>query len=830
MSRFHIPVFHLGLGLLAGALLAYELLLLRLFKIAQGSEFTSIAISVALLGFGASGTLLAITRRKALRHARMIAVLSAPLAGAAMLGAFFVEQSVPFRPEFLVWGGRHVWHLLLWTLPLVVPFLIGAVGLGVVFVRWPRQTRSLYAANLLGSGLGAAGLYAMPHWLRPEDGILFVASLAALAGGLMGWRWRGRWALAMALLFVAGFAALNGRGMPEIRISDLRDLWQLRQLPDARTVATYHGPDGRVDLIESEHIHWAPGQSLANPLTVSPHLAICLDGSMVGTLGGKEFEWWRESFDQRGQPEREAFTQEQTDEWTRLSISLDAVPWRTVRDTYGVDSALILDLTSGLELQRLISGSPMGPGILLTQENATLANLILESIPLLGYRSDWQTRGSQDRLRDVRSFQSEALSALRNQGDVFDLIVAVSSGSHALQPDLLRTQRGICQILERLSERGAATLAVSVDHPQRSSLRLISLVTESLLRERGDAAQEQIWAVRGLTQIAVGFSASETLGWSEFQGDIGTRMRILRTEARFHSFDLVWAPDISPDEVNQFNILDEPIFYETVRRIFAGEAEEVYREYPFDLRPPTEWWPFFWQPFKPATVWGMLIGLRPGGLETIPEANAVLALIYQVRALALAALVLILLPLLWLRAAAARAPRLRAFAYFACIGVGYLMLEILMIVMARRYLGTPVLAATVTLAVFLIGSGLGSLMSRRVRWVFPGILLSTGIAVALLEMLIHHGAGFALPLRIALTSLLMLPMAWFLGMPFPRGLQALDRIAPPLVPWAWGVNGFASVLAAPLATLFALTGGYQIVLGVGLVAYVGASPIFPRRP
>ncbi|MBN1476503.1 hypothetical protein JXA47_07115 [Candidatus Sumerlaeota bacterium] len=808
MSRFRIPVFHLGLGLLAGSLLAYELLLLRLFKIAQGSEFTSIAISIALLGFGASGTLLAIARPFALRRARAIAVLSAPLAGLAMLGAFFIEQSVPFRPEFLVWGGRHVWHLLLWTLPLVVPFLIGAVGLGVVFVRWPRQTRSLYAANLLGSGLGAAGLYAMLHWLRPEDGILLVASLAALAGGLMALPWSRQVGLCLLILFAVGINQLIHIGMPEIRISDTRDLWLLRQLPDQHMALTWIEPEGRVDLIMTPAFHWTPGESLRTPASGLTQTAITLDGNLVGDLVWGEF---------LGDP-------------LQLRDFLCATPWAAAAELRGFGRALFLDTGSELELWRITRlRTPQGQNpwpsasVTLCHPNSRVLDVLRNAEV---FDPNWQRlnpHGEAARRQSVfvpkRWAVAAALQMLRVGDRPWNLIVSVSQGAEALQEDSLHTEQAVRRSAERLDERGVLVLATPVSLPARTSLRLFALVAESIRALWSEENGDRLVAIRSFSQMAVVLSPS---------GFHARELRRIRGAAHRWNFDLVWAPDISPDEVNQFNILDEPIFYETARRIFAGEAEEVYREYPFDLRPPTEWWPFFWQPFKPATVWGMLIGLRPGGLETIPEANAVLALIYQIRALALAALVLILLPLLWLRAGAVSASRLRAFGYFGCIGVGYLTLEILMIFMARRYLGTPVLAATVTLAVFLVGSGLGSLMSRRVRWVFPGILLGTGLAVALLEMLIHQGAGLGLPVRIALAALLMLPMAWFLGMPFPRGLQALDRFAPPLVPWAWGVNGFASVLAAPLATLFALTGGYQVALGVGLAAYVGASLIFPR--
>ena len=62
-----------------------------------------------------------------------------------------------------------------------------------------------------------------------------------------------------------------------------------------------------------------------------------------------------------------------------------------------------------------------------------------------------------------------------------------------------------------------------------------------------------------------------------------------------------------------------------------------------------------------------------------------------------------------------------------------------------------------------------------------------------------------------------------MGIMFPRGIAHLAQRAPRLVPWAWGINGTASVVAAIAAALLTLTFGFSTVLAIGAAAYGAAT-------
>jgi hypothetical protein len=87
--------------------------------------------------------------------------------------------------------------------------------------------------------------------------------------------------------------------------------------------------------------------------------------------------------------------------------------------------------------------------------------------------------------------------------------------------------------------------------------------------------------------------------------------------------------------------------------------------------------------------------------------------------------------------------------------------------------------------------------------------------------------GLADGVKIGLAALLIAPLAFAMGMPFPLGLAGVAARTPGLTPWAWAVNGFASVVAAVLATVLAIHGGFTVVVIVAVVLYLTAAVRFP---
>jgi len=173
-------------------------------------------------------------------------------------------------------------------------------------------------------------------------------------------------------------------------------------------------------------------------------------------------------------------------------------------------------------------------------------------------------------------------------------------------------------------------------------------------------------------------------------------------------------------------------------------------------------------------------------------------------------------------------------AYFGAIGLGFLFIEIVFLQKVLLFVHQPTLALGLVLAVFLVAGGAGSAWAgrspsgpaarRRLRLAVSAILvLGTAYALtysALLEALV----GSALWLKACFAALLLAPLAFFMGAPFPLAMRELDAA---LAAWGWGINGCASVVSAPLATLLAIDCGLTAVLGIALALYAGVPMLFP---
>ncbi len=140
---------------LAAATLLLEGALLRLLAVAQFYHFAFLVVSLALLGFGASGTLLSLSPRlRAMPLPRLL-----PLAGAAFVCSAGVSYAVvnwlPFDSYSIAWQRRQIVYFLLYYLALTGPFLCGGLGIGAALARSGERSHAVYAANLAGSALGA---------------------------------------------------------------------------------------------------------------------------------------------------------------------------------------------------------------------------------------------------------------------------------------------------------------------------------------------------------------------------------------------------------------------------------------------------------------------------------------------------------------------------------------------------------------------------------------------------------------------------------------------------------------------------------------------------
>ena len=166
-----------------------------------------------------------------------------------------------------------------------------------------------------------------------------------------------------------------------------------------------------------------------------------------------------------------------------------------------------------------------------------------------------------------------------------------------------------------------------------------------------------------------------------------------------------------------------------------------------------------------------------------------------------------------------------------------MFIEIAFIQKFVLFLSHPLYAVAVVLFAFLLFAGIGSAASKR--WhdgsapvlrhaelaVVGAIALSAALCLGLLPWLFRNAIGPPDAARILISAARIAPLAFFMGMPFPWGLARVEDAR--LIPWAWGINGCASVTGAVLATLLAIHVGFTAVVVAALVLYGVAAAARP---
>ena len=288
----------------------------------------------------------------------------------------------------------------------------------------------------------------------------------------------------------------------------------------------------------------------------------------------------------------------------------------------------------------------------------------------------------------------------------------------------------------------------------------------------------------------------------------------------YYSPDEPLAPQKGPP-----NLLREILSAPDLRTVYASNTIELF--------PATDDRPFFNEPVRWSSLRPYMFKrvLREGsqGVDIQPVAQVTLSVLF-VQAVIVAAF-LILLPLARLSQQGLRAPHKWSFlTYFAGLGLGFIMIEIVFLQRFSLFLGEPVYTFAVVLASLLIFTGIGSFLTARFRggrsWILTATMLAI-VAVLLVTTIAMPWAfsatlGLSLSWHIAIATALIAPLAILLGMPFPMGLRIVAEESPTLVPWAWGVNGFCTVIGSVGAMILGMAFGFNVVLAVAGGCYIAA--------
>ncbi len=173
-------------------------------------------------------------------------------------------------------------------------------------------------------------------------------------------------------------------------------------------------------------------------------------------------------------------------------------------------------------------------------------------------------------------------------------------------------------------------------------------------------------------------------------------------------------------------------------------------------------------------------------------------------------------------------------AYFVLLGIGFMLVEIPLVQKLILPLGYPTLALAVILFSILLGGGIGAWFSQRFerkRLANHAALCALGVATigalstSLISLLTGGWPLLSLAARCALTAVLLLPLGFLLGTPFPAGMRLFSRRRAGSVPLVWGLNGVASVVGSLCAAMSGKAFGFSQTLSFGALIYLVAAGV-----
>jgi hypothetical protein len=786
----------LSLFLLSAATLTFEINLTRLFSVAQFYHFAFMIVSIALLGFGASGT--ALTIFPALQNKKPIQRLGqlAFATGTSILIAFLLINWLPFDSFSIAWDPRQVWILILHYVALAAPFFFSGMALGFLLSTFPQSAGMTYAINLFGSATGCIIALIVPSYLGGEGTVMLSITLASTAGMISIPRLqhiRQPLVLATSMLFLFSLFDLGLRlaGKPsfnflELRISQYKSLSYALQFPGSQVIHRQWNAFSRIDLVRSGSIHSVPGLSYRYLQPLPPLDGLLVDGDDLS-------------------PILEPSTDSDFVAYLPNAVAFQLRPQSSV---------LILEPRGGLDILTALA---------LSSERVTVIQinpLIVSAVPIY-----------QD--PRVRVFVESDRSYLRRAESKYDVIILsfassfhpVRSGAYTLAEDYRYTVESFQDALAHLARDGLLVATRWLQDPPSEDLRLFALAVTALEKEGADP-RKQIVAFRGFN------TATILLKNTSFTSDELSSIRSFLSE---RAFDLSYAPDILPEETNQYNILPESKYYESyVSLLNSNPREAFYENYQYDVRPPTDNHPFFGHYFK-WTQAPQIIAEFGKAWQPFGGAGYFVIVALLLLAIILASMLIVLPVALWKRANRSFVSPfpVRNLIYFGLLGFAFLFVEIPLLQRFILYLGNPAFAFTTVLFSLLFFSGLGSRFSDRIppRLSLALLVILIFATSLLLPYFFSWTLGLPLTIRLGLTALLLSPIGFLMGVPFPAGIRLMkqgqfarsgNEAQDGEVAWVWAVNGASSVVASILSALLALTFGFSWVLTLGALCYAGA--------
>jgi hypothetical protein len=780
------------------ATLAFEVLLTRVFAIGQWNHLSFMVLSIALFGFGASGTVLSmvtmsrVQQRWQLASQPSIAVLLCLFSTTDVLSFLFLNHMPLDYFRLPVEPLQSLYLLSAYTV-LSLPFFFSGLIISIGYTTIPRGTGLVYFATMAGSALGALSPIIILPFIEEGSLILLSAAFALIPATISGLKSiienradtpRQRSLNAGVLIcslgmFAFTFLALTSTLDPIIRIrpSPYKALGQILQFPETRITESTSGIRARIDQVKTPYIRFAPGLSLKYTRTLPGQHAIYRDGDDPLVL-------------------YDLFKNNDAD-FAKYMLSFIGYT-----QIIAPDNILLVQQGGGTAVPCALASRAVHIAII--EQNQTVAQKLRQQYKLRVINQNPRAFFSQNKDR-------YAIIHIENWG-------ASIPGAAALNQDHTFTIDAVSGYWNHLTANGVVIISRKLLLPPSDSLRLWGTAYEALQKAGVHQPLAHLALLRNFDTYTLLVSKSPV------------NVKRITDFAQQRNFDLIFHKDIRPEMVNKFHVFEKPYHFREIMRLSAayesGRHNDFFRKYLLDVRPQSDRRPFPGRFLKWTKVKLLYESLGSRFYALFMSGEIVISLVF-IEALILA-LVLLVLPVVLLTRKIKK-PTFFQASYFFGIGAGFMFVELYFIKFFILIFGDPTISFTLVVSAVLISSSLGGLYmhSRSVRSIFPALFTLIGgliLVSAGLEVMTDYLLNISIGWRVLVALLLILPVGLLMGLPFPLGMRyLLDN--PVQRAYAWSVNGCASVLSSIAAAQLAISVGIPaIVLGavVGYLVAVGA--------
>ncbi|HRE40505.1 MAG TPA: hypothetical protein PLG90_04155 [Ignavibacteria bacterium] len=783
------PSFYIGIFLISLCTILLEFTLTRILSVVLWYNFAFMVISVALLGFGISGTFLSVNEKiKKIPTDKLLSYLSLSY-GISVMFTFIVMNKIPFDPFSLFSESVQFVYLPIYYLLITLPFFIAGLIISVLLTKYKSEINKLYFFDLIGAGLACFAFVILMPSFGGNGTIVFIAIggfLTAIIFGFSNYKW-----LSFVNFILIGFSLFfltDLDKMLPINSSENKIYGNFIKQNPHKKLMTEWNTISKIDVMKEDE----GSEDGYDILT-----AIIDDGNATTTIPNVK----------KLPPETKP-------------ADASNLAFATFTPDDSVDKVFIVGSAGGGEI--LTSLYHKAKDISAVEINGILNDIISEK---LIYWTGPLVKGN----KNVRLITDDARSVLSSKGDIYDVILsahtisssAVSSGAMSMVENYILTQEAIQEYITHLNDDGGV---LYITRPETQIPKLITSLrkAQSVTNQGKNDNKNNIIIFRRAP--------------SEFEGDKSFMGGVMYKKDGYSDVDVI-------NVRNEASMLNLEILYDPLQKqegiykelIESDNLDNIIDNYKTDIEPATDNKPFFDNNigFKNLTIESMkevfsqnekaILALKD---RPVAETTLIVILIQSI----LVAGFFILLPLKLVKDKGDNKFNKKFLVYFACLGLGYIMIQVCLIQKFTLFLGQPVYTLLTVISSMLIGSGIGSMFSfkffnnsnKKLVIIFSLIAVLVLLIGIFNPILFSNSVRLELIWRIIITIIIIFPLGFFMGMPFPIGMSMIDNAQTKFAALGWGVNGFFSVIGTVITIMMAMTTGFTVVFITAAIVYLFA--------